>query len=44
MKKWNWKKWVRFMPKNKCSMCYGRGVVYVGDRHEYTIEPCECKA
>jgi hypothetical protein len=29
------------MPKNKCSMCYGRGIVYVGDRHEYTIEPCE---
>ena len=24
-----------------CSMCYGRGVVYVGDRFDYTIEPCE---
>lgn len=26
----------------KCSMCYGRKVVYVGDKYEYTIEPCEC--
>jgi len=25
----------------KCSMCYGRKVVYVGDRSDYTIEPCE---
>ena len=24
-----------------CSMCYGRSVVYVGDKYEYTIEPCE---
>jgi hypothetical protein len=26
----------------KCSMCYDRKVVYVGDKYEYTIEPCEC--
>jgi hypothetical protein len=27
---------------NKCSLCYGKGVIYVGNRYEYTIEPCEC--
>ena len=27
---------------NKCSLCYGRGVIYVGNRQEYEIESCEC--
>jgi hypothetical protein len=25
-----------------CSLCYGRGVIYVGNRQEYEIESCEC--
>ncbi len=25
-----------------CSMCYGKGVVYVGNAYEYEIENCEC--
>jgi hypothetical protein len=27
-----------------CSMCYGKGVIYVGNRYEYEIEACECQS
>ncbi len=26
----------------KCSICYGKKVIYQGDRFDYTIEICEC--
>lgn len=26
----------------KCDTCYGRGIIFVGDKYDYSIEPCEC--
>ncbi len=27
-----------------CNTCYGHGIIFIGDNHDYNIEPCECVA
>ena len=26
----------------ECDMCYGKGLVFIGDDNDYNVEPCEC--
>lgn len=26
----------------KCDTCSGKGLVFIGDRNDFFIEPCEC--